>query len=265
MGSTIGSKCDSLIAIACKYVEITLIISKDKTMQKSELIQKLREHSCVRGKQRTWVSELSDDQLYNIFQMLKRGQTAKSIAAFIQMKWKIKTNSTAHSLSQGILKFRGRITELLSLKPDKSNESIDYEDIKRDPPMESLLKNELIASNYRRRIERMLEEERELGVSYPTLSKDVQSLTSFERVIMKQRDTLIKHQSNDPVRHYQNSRTENKDLHIVGQLINQIDDREKVAQALHQIVEKIRENDDFFVLSEDGSTLMDKEGNILNS
>lgn len=234
-------------------------------MIQSELIKKLRNCSSIPGKQKTWISGLSDGQLFSLFKMLKRNQTAKSVAKYIQMKWGIKPKSSAHSLSQGIIKYRNRINHLFTSTSSEEKTIIDLDDFKRDTPLESLLRNEAIASSFRDRIDTMMREERELEISYPTLAKDIQSLTSFERIVLKQRETVIRHQGNDPLMYYQNAKNENEIAAKFGRLIDQIDDREKVAQALRRAVELVEEEDEWIILRDDGSTLIGKKSGIVDS
>ena len=80
---------------------------------KNFIINELRKCSTIPGKQKTWVSELSDEQLYQLYKRLLNGENAKSIARYVQKSWNVKPNSTVHSVSQGILKFRKRISLLL--------------------------------------------------------------------------------------------------------------------------------------------------------
>ena len=90
------------------------------TVVREHILKELRDRACVRGKQRTWVSALSDEQLYELFMRLRNGESAKSIARHAQQVWKVKRNSSVHSLSQGILKFRRRISHLLVNQPTVS-------------------------------------------------------------------------------------------------------------------------------------------------
>ncbi len=46
---------------------------------KTYIIEQLRKNATVRGKQKTWVSELSDDQIYEMFLRLRKDEPAKSI------------------------------------------------------------------------------------------------------------------------------------------------------------------------------------------
>ena len=65
---------------------------------KNLIIKQLRERASVKGKQKTWASECSDDQLYLLFQKLRAGETARSIAQYVQSVWNINPASDIHSL-----------------------------------------------------------------------------------------------------------------------------------------------------------------------
>jgi hypothetical protein len=226
-------------------------------MEKKELIKELRGCSTVSGKQRTWVSDLKDDHLYKLFCMIKRGQTAKSIAKSIQQLWKIKPNSTVHSISQGILKFKKRVNHLLTSSVEKKETDFNFGSSKMSSPLKSLQKNEKIASDLRSRIEKMIKEERELGIAYPNLSKDVQSLTAFEKVIIKQRETLIRHHDKDPLERLQKEHKEHEIQErfnlLMDELVPTKDDRDKMVKAIDRMIE-LGEEDALTVVTESDGT-----------
>ena len=103
----------------------------------------------------------------------------------------------------------------------------------------------------------MIKEERELGVAYPNLSKDVQSLTAFEKVIIKQRETLIKHHDKDPLERIRN---EHKDREfqerfnlLMDELLPTNDDRDKMVKAIDRMIELSEENALTLVTESDGT------------
>lgn len=107
---------------------------------KDYIISQLREHSFIHGKQKTWIYELTDEQLYELYQRLRKGQTANSIAQYVKKAWSINPKSSIHSISQGILKFRKRIAHLLLPPPQKdcSISCINKEDIEKMEDFEHL-------------------------------------------------------------------------------------------------------------------------------
>ena len=88
------------------------------------IIEHLRRFASIPGKEKTWVSELSDDQLYELFLQIRNGDNARAIARHAQTVWKVGRKSSVHSISQGILKFKQRISHLLlfpSSAPEEAN------------------------------------------------------------------------------------------------------------------------------------------------
>ena len=167
---------------------------------KNFIINELRKCSSIPGKQKTWVSELSDEQLYQLHKRLLNGEKAKSIARYVQKSWNVKPHSTVHSVSQGILKFKKRIA--LLLEESKSDAILKNQPVNTefDSPITNLETNGLIAQNLRQRIQNIIKEEKETGIKYPYLSRDIQALTSFEKAIVKQNEYRMKYPNDDPIK-----------------------------------------------------------------
>lgn len=177
---------------------------------KNILIDHLRDFSCVSGKERTWISKLSDSQLIEIFNRLKNGESAKSIAFDVQRVWKINPHAKVHSLSQGIIKFKKRINHLLisdsknigCQTPSETEE--DSENIYSGESLEDL------AAQQEKRIKQMIHAENENKVKYPHLNREIQCLASLRKAILKQKDwekksgeTLIRGTKTKLVKNYQ--------------------------------------------------------------
>jgi hypothetical protein len=163
---------------------------------KKIVIEQLRERSRVRGKEKTWVYELSDDQLYELFLRLRNGENSKSIARHIQDAWGINPESSAHSLGQGIGKFKRRIAHLLITPTmDEGNSCPTPFTCPSEDTLESL---EQIANLHRARIKAMLEEEERTGVRYPHLNRDLQALSTLQKLIIKQK--VFEKFHDDPVK-----------------------------------------------------------------
>ena len=118
----------------------------------------------------------------------------------IQKAWKLRTQGDIHALSQGILKFRRRINDLLqaSLVPENT-EQFEKENIARQEERDDLLGIGRVVRLQRERLERMMKEERELGVKHANLSRDIQSLAALSKVFVKEKEFAIKH-AIDPVK-----------------------------------------------------------------
>lgn len=177
---------------------------------KDRIIQELKKCSCIKGKQRTWISELSDEQLYQIYLKIRTGEKAQSIARFCQEIWGINPDSTAHSISLGILKFKKRIDHLLIVVQSYPAEQINLPPITSSANIHSLEANQIIASKLRERINRLLREEEEFGVKHSYLSRDIQALSTLEKTIVKQKDWMKKNPGEDPILAMQRERQENR-------------------------------------------------------
>lgn len=139
----------------------------------------------MKGKEKTWISELTDDQLYELFLRLRNGENCKTIARHIQEAWGIKPESSAHSIGQGIGKFKRRIAHLLITPTLEENHTCStHFSWSSEDTLESL---EHIANLHRARIKAMLEEEEKTGVRYPNLNRDLQALSTLQKLIMKQK------------------------------------------------------------------------------
>ncbi len=156
-------------------------------------IEELRKKASVAGKERTWISGLTDDQIYEVFTRLKNGESAKSIAKHVREAWQINAQSSVHSISQGILKFSRRIAHLLINPSPCRNDFLPnpYEPENEDKTPGDTL--EEIADQQESRIKRIISEEKETGVKYLQLSKEIMSLTNLRKAIIKQREWELKH------------------------------------------------------------------------
>jgi len=161
---------------------------------KNYITKQLKERASVKGKQRTWVSECSGEQLYLLFQRLRNGESARSIAGFVQETWKIRSESDVHSLSQGILKFKKRIEDLLELEMgEPASEAVAPTCVTEEDNLDELMGLERLVRLQRERVERMIKEEQEQGLKHPNLSKDLQSLTALSKALTKEKEFTLKH------------------------------------------------------------------------
>lgn len=152
------------------------------------IIENLRRFCTIPGKEKTWISELNDDRLFELYLKIKNGESARGIARHVKTVWRIGRQSSIHSISQGILKFRQRISHLLlfpSSATEEGNASVLPPGCEEDSPLQIM---EDIARQYEARIKRMIAEERESGVKYPYINRDLQALASLRKGILKQRE-----------------------------------------------------------------------------
>ncbi len=163
-------------------------------MMNNTFIQQLRFHAVRRGKAHTWISRLTDEQILFIYSALRNKETANNIARQIQARWNVHTTSTAHSIAQGITKFKKRIAHYLAFPPDEkrgfSSSSFSDEDT-----LEAL---ENIAELTRERIRKIITEEAQTGARYPYLNRDLQALAGLQKAIIKQKQFQLLHGQSDP-------------------------------------------------------------------
>ena len=160
---------------------------------KEDVVTQLKEASCIRGKEKTWVSELSDENIYDLFLRLRVHETASSIARYAQTSWRIKPTSTIHSLAQSIAKFRTRISHLLIMSPPPANATCDIDldqEFLSDSPYVRL---ERMALEAEARINRMMAEEKKTGTHFPHLNRDILALTSLRKSVLKHKEWELQH------------------------------------------------------------------------
>jgi hypothetical protein len=78
----------------------------------NEIIKSLRNRCFIKGKQKTWISELTDKQLLTIFVKIKNGETNTEIARHLQKKLGVMSESSTRSVSQAISKFKKRVGDI---------------------------------------------------------------------------------------------------------------------------------------------------------
>jgi hypothetical protein len=168
---------------------------------KKFITRQLREKAFIKGKERTWISSCSDEQLYQIYLLIRAGNSARSIAQIIKEEWKVKSESDIHSLSQGILKFKGRIKEFLELEMgNPAAQESDAASLVKPENLDDLMGLERLVKLHRALVERMIKEEQENGIRHPSLSKDIQSLAALSKVLTREKEFALKHADNDPVK-----------------------------------------------------------------
>jgi hypothetical protein len=232
----------------------------ERAMNK-ELIDQLRKLSCVKGKQRTWISGLSDAQLLEVFHRLQNGETAKSIGRHVQQAWEINPTSSIHALSQGILKFQKRCSHLLDapapcLQQDSELSAplgADYD------PEDSLASLDYIARSMRDRIIGMIEREKKSGIKHPYLSRELQALATLQKIILKQRAYELTHA--DPLQERKWAEQEkgiNKKFDALMKTMT-IDDRSNLSNALGRFLELAKQNCVKLEIGPDGNYIVPEE------
>ena len=160
---------------------------------KEDVVNQLKKAACVRGKMRTWVSDLSEEKLYEIYLRLRSNESSRSIARHAQEIWRVNPSSSIHSISQGVTKFCRRISHLLIIPPPVGNDPISLNLYQGFDEESTLGRMERMAQDIEARINRMIAEEQETGIKYANLNKDIQALASLRKSILKQRDWELIH------------------------------------------------------------------------
>ena len=223
------------------------------------ILKQLRDCSCVRGKQKTWISDLTDEQLYDLFLRFRNGENAKSIARLIQSAWGVNPESSVHSISQGVLKYQKRIAHLL-INPTAEGQDICTGHLNESPDSENTLESlDYIARLHRKRIKTMLEEEKRTGVKFPYLNRDLQALAALEKVILKQKTFEIFY--DDPVKRRRMERLKQRASDKFDAWMEQIGDegRERMAKALGKFMEYAEEHSVPMERGPDGQLCLVKE------
>lgn len=223
--------------------------------------KQLRERASVRGKQKTWISELSDDQLYRLYQRLRNGESAKSIAQYIQKVWKVNPESTTHSLSQGVLKFKRRIAHLLLTPPENISPPAVC-DVEKAEQLEGIEGLERIYQGQLERIYQMMQEEAETGIKFPHLNRDIQTLSALSKAIVKAKEYELMYGNVDPVRRRKAERLKQRIDSQMQALIDYLgpDGRSKMIDATNKFMEKLEEKILNMKIEEDGTyEIIDRE------
>ena len=169
----------------------------------------------------------------------------------------MKQDSTIHSLKQGILKFQKRIAHLLlpisCLPPAVARPHDDG--LTAHNCLESLEQDELIATQLRRRIHKMMKEEAEGGFTQQNLGKEVLALTTLEKTIIKQRDWILRHPGQDPV---EKMKEQKREAGIVETFENYMDNstaegRENLMEASNKFIELCEQNALTLEIDDDGN------------
>lgn len=225
---------------------------------KDFIIRQLAERASVPGKQQTWIStDLSDEQRYQLFLRLRNGESARAIAAHIQKAWGVLPDSSVHSIAQGITKFKKRIATLL-LPHTSIIAPIDTKAIPSELP-EGVDGMEIVQRLYQQRVFEMMQEERETGVNYPHLSRDVQALSNLTKALNKQKEWELIHDS--PLKAQQIRRKQERLVKYFHEVVDPMsaEERENYGKALRRTLE-LAEKEAYTVHWEGGKPVLKKSG-----
>ena len=206
------------------------------------IIDQLRERASVRGKQKTWVSAMNDEQLYELFLRLRNAESAKSIARYSQQAWSVNPDSSVHSISQGILKFKRRIAHLLLTQPPADVSSAPANELMASDQLEGLEGMERIAQLQLERIQRMIAEELETGVRHTSVSRELQALSTLMKCQMQLKEWDIMHEGNDPVKRRRLERMKRRYTRHFFNLMDFDDEGDRFVKAAQRLMEMVEEH-----------------------
>jgi len=211
------------------------------------ILGQLRSLSTLPGKQKTWVSQLKDEHLYELFLRLRNGETSRSIASVAQKKWEVNSDSSIHSTAQGISKFKKRISLLLLSEPEETLPSQSEAQEPTSPsqsPINDLEELEQVASRQYRRINQMMDEEQETGLKNLHLNRDIQALTALNKAITKRREWEMVHSGHNPVRQQKLQHQRDQLQKKFGDWLSTTDDegRDRMLKASQHLMEMLEKN-----------------------
>ena len=230
-------------------------------MMREYIIKQLRECASVRNKQKTWISELTDDQRYEIFLRLRGNHPAKQIARYVQNKWELLPDSTPHSVSQGILKFKRRIAHLLLHPPPEDTSVTNFTGREDSGSLEGLEAIEHITQLQLKRIRRMVAEEEETGVKHNSLSKEIHALSALLKSLTKVKEWEIAHEGVDPSKRYKEKRERERLQQTWSSFVDEFgpEGRHKMIEAANTLLEEVKKDAITVEVGPDGRLIIPKE------
>lgn len=150
------------------------------------LIQQIRACLCKPGKQEPAANKLTDEQLFEVFSRLRKGQNANEIARYAQRAWGFMADRSPHTVGQAIRKLQKRVSHLI-LEPSQA-------EIPLTGPLSVTVSPKGLAGHQRlydemlERTLRLLEEERRSGILYKDLAKDALAVSSLSKSLLKMKE-----------------------------------------------------------------------------
>jgi len=160
------------------------------------LIQEIRACLCKPGKQEPAANKLTDDQLLEVFNRLRKGQNPNEIGRYAQKAWGFMEGRNPHTVGQIIRTLQKRISHLtLGGSPSQTQApgpvsdtvipvKVTYEDI--------IEIQDRLSLEMRRRKDRLMEKERATRIPYKDSAKDLNAISSFGRLLTKMEEFELK-------------------------------------------------------------------------
>ncbi len=209
---------------------------------RERIIEQLRKHVTIPGKQATSISTLTDQQLYHVYTMMMHQETCQHIAKHIQTAWKLYTSTTPHSLAQSVMKLKRRIAHLLIVPVEEQHGNPSSHSGFRDKTSYPSATLEDLAEKLQIRIDDMLAEEKQTGLRFP-LNKEITALSSLRKTILKEKKFEIEHGKDDPTRLRRQLLKERHMKRQFDDLLNSLPDQgARVVEAGEQLFKLLEEN-----------------------
>ena len=127
------------------------------------------------------MSKLSDNQIYEIHLRLRSGESIRSIARHIKGSYTGMSRSSVTSISKGIVKYKERIKHLFGKDLHSGREVAIGDDV----DLNGIEQLEYLADRQQKRIISMMKEEESRNIINVNISKEIDSLTAFQKTIIK--------------------------------------------------------------------------------
>ncbi len=208
------------------------------------LISQIRSCLCVPGKLEPAANKLTDGQLFEVFNRLRKGQNPNQVGRYAQRAWGFMKDRTEHTCGQAVRLLQKRISHLILEAPQEENPPTTG-------PFSVAVNPRGIAGHQRlydellERTLRLLAEERTTGIPYKDLAKDALAVSSLSKSLLKLKEFELTNL--DPLeihkRHMQ--RTEQKRMldHLISEIQKKSDpEQSQVLNAMDRFMELAEEN-----------------------
>ena len=163
------------------------------------LIQQISACLCKPGKQEPSASLLTDAQLLEVFDRLRRGQNPNEIGRYAQKNWNFMADRTSHTVGQSIRKLQRRVAHLITPVPQAQAETPAHGPLSAAVIPVKVSHGEIIETldrlyiRLRERSTRLMEEERSSGRRYKELARDAKASASLGNLLSQLEEFELLH------------------------------------------------------------------------
>lgn len=148
------------------------------------LIETIRTCLRVPGKQEPAVNKLTDEQLFEVFNRLRKGQNPNEIGRYVQRAWGFMKDRSSHTVGQSIRLLQKRISHLILETPQAEIPPTGPLAVVTVSP-KGLRGHQRLYDEMLDRTLKLLEEERTTGIPYRELAKDALAVSSLSKSLLK--------------------------------------------------------------------------------